>query len=357
MSELLDVFEKGGVDRETAVFLIDVLSNAEEHEWADILEPFIEPSEIVELLRASPCLLEKATVEMEYRDGLAAASVPNIDSRFLDILDLGHPSHVSSAAKPPKTAKRRGTHTEEKQQEDVVAMPGLLCCVDVHLLARLALLCRRARDAAAQDHVWQPRATAVCRLWSLQAKTTWASASWRERFRELLRPRCDGIYVSECRYLHNIQLGASMDPKLAYKRSHWVSYRRYLRLLPPDGSARQGVALVLRDTCSLAAAEKALLQVDPVTHVNEKEHDMDVREYGAAMANDHKIRSDESQAKLVKRVFVGTYSFDEETKRVFVTYDITGEQYSAVLDFSDDLDPEKRGNFSGRLEWAAADDN
>lgn len=41
MSELLDAFDDAGVDVETKQFLIEALHHAEEAQWSDVLEPFV----------------------------------------------------------------------------------------------------------------------------------------------------------------------------------------------------------------------------------------------------------------------------------------------------------------------------
>mmetsp|Transcript_685 Transcript_685/g.1692 ORF Transcript_685/g.1692 Transcript_685/m.1692 type:complete len:372 (-) Transcript_685:115-1230(-) len=322
MSLLLDAFEDAGVDRETVAFLVEALQNAEPDDWSAIVEPFLPSDPVVAVLNAEPDVLERTVRALEREAEEAAAEAakppPNADSLFLDIFVCGH-EHIG----------------EESPCSSSEALPGALAWIDASVLARCHRLCRRAQDLVTLPHVWEPRVRATCALWSLPLPEEPAQG-WRSLFFELLRPRCDGIYVGECRYVHHIRPGASWDAKLCTKSYHWVDYRRYLRLLPPDPVDGALRALVLRDVCPFTAAVSALLSVDPKTHVNSLQPETSL-EKRAHVSN---------QAHLQNIVAAGTYTW--EADRVEVRFANGGDRYRMVFQLMDGHDM----RFSGRLEWA-----
>lgn len=62
MSELLDVFDDAQLlDRDTRLFLIEALENAEAADWRDILEPFVSPPELaLDVLQKTPGVLQRS---------------------------------------------------------------------------------------------------------------------------------------------------------------------------------------------------------------------------------------------------------------------------------------------------------
>jgi len=324
MTELLDVFEDAGVDRATVSFLVEALQNAEQPDWGPILEPFLPPERALDVLSACPRVLERTVAVLEAEAEAAAAEAakppPNAESHFLDSFVLG----------------AAGQESEAESHAPSHAMPGVLAWACGRCLGLCARLCRRARALAELEQVWAPRTARVCRVWGLALPK---GGSWREHYFTALRPRSDVIYVGECRYVHYIRPGASMETKLINKSYHWVDYRRYVRLLPPDAHDGALFALVLRDACPFTAGADALLGVNPRTHVNSYQDD--------ALASEHRgkhMQAQATHAQLRGRVAVGTYTF--EGSCVQIRFSTQGDHYCLTLDLSHGA-----WSFCGRLEW------
>jgi len=230
-------------------------------------------------------------------------------------------------------------------------LPGAFSFADVYALARCQRLCKRARDLVSVPHVWEPRLRAVCAAWSLPCPTARAGgalvgeeldkgASWRDLFFELRRPRCDGIYVGQCRYVSRIPPGATMQANIFTKGYQWVEYQRYLRLLPPD-PADGGIlrALVLRDVCPFKAAVAALASMDPRAHVNclAPEKSLEHRTHVS------------TQEKIETHVAAGTYTWVGD--QVEVRFENCGDNYHLVFELGDGHPEDMR--FSGHLEWSS----
>lgn len=137
---------------------------------------------------------------------------------------------------------------------------GLHFC-DVYTLLSVDRVCRDARLMTRQDRFWEARVRAFCHVWGLPDPSS-SQRTWRAHFFSLLRPRWDGVYVSQCGYLHRVRPGTSATSS---RKQIWTDYRRYLRLFPPDDS---GVlrALVLQDAAPADVAVGVLLGLDPSTH-------------------------------------------------------------------------------------------
>lgn len=336
MTALLDVFEDEGVDRETASFLVEALINAEPSEWADLLEPFLPPERAISVLNSSPGVLALTTKALEKEAADAAAEAakppPNSDSKLLDSLVLA--PFMNKDGETENAALPKGPLEQP--------FAGLLGFVSVAGLMRCAYLCCRARSLVMADHVWEPRVRTFCQMWRLECPEAQDEGCWRRYFLTILRPRCDGIYVGECRYKQRVRPGTSMDARYMSKSSFWVEYRRYVRLLPPVKNQEHGdefCALVLRDACTIAAAEDAMLSVDLRTHVNAVEHNVDER--GIAQA---RVGGD-SKALLRDRVCVGSYTWAGSNLEVH--YTIGEDKYKIVVE----LCHGGENSCSGRLEW------
>mmetsp|Transcript_92156 Transcript_92156/g.298081 ORF Transcript_92156/g.298081 Transcript_92156/m.298081 type:complete len:302 (-) Transcript_92156:8-913(-) len=240
---------------------------------------------------------------------------PNADSRLLDVFILG----VTPGC--PEGVGRGSTRA---------ALPGLLGCVDTHSLTRCSRLCRRARELVGVEHVWEPRVRAACKLWGLATPKV---ECWREQFFNLDRPRCDGIYLGECTYIHRIRPGASMEAKLMNRTFHWVEYRRYIRLLPPDPQNGTRCAFVLRDVCPFEVAAELLAGLEPrarVVGVESEQH-----------APEHRSTT----SLLRSRVAAGTW--EQEGSRIQIRVTSGRDTLSLALDLRNGS---YRG-FSGRLDW------
>lgn len=168
-----------------------------------------------------------------------------------------------------------------------------------------------------------------------------------KRYKSVLRPRCDGIYVGECRYLHHIRPGTSLDAKLLSKSYQWNEYRRYVRFFQPprvDGSL---TVLVLRDACSYKAAEEVLLRVDPRTHVNASELEGMSSDNVNAKATKDLLRQMDKATKevLQARVAVGTCTFSGSS--VDIKYSCLDGSYHLQLELAHGGDD----RCSHRLNW------
>lgn len=64
MTELLDVLRDGQLDQETVAFLVEALSNAEPSDWDAILEPFVQPGPVLDVLTSYPNVLEQSAVAL-----------------------------------------------------------------------------------------------------------------------------------------------------------------------------------------------------------------------------------------------------------------------------------------------------
>jgi len=306
MSELLDAFDDAGLlDFETRSFLVEALMNAEAFNWRDILEPFISPAEAaLAALEKVPGVLERSQraldKEVTQKETL---KMPFVADAFLKALPIG-----------------------------VLASCGL------HAIILCARLCQAAR--AFEEELWKQRTEWAWVHWSLPptAHPNGHGKSWCQRFRSTLRPRCDGIYVGECRFRRQVRPGHHSDLRknseaFAGFRSRggvgeWLHYRRYVRLLPPDPTDRSLWALVLTDHCPGDAAENVLISgVDVRNHVNP--------------AKSEGTPSDPSQIgladpeRLRKRICVARYAFTpgpgSGEGRISINYLATDGEYRLTL--------------------------
>lgn len=166
--------------------------------------------------------------------------------------------------------------------------------------------------------IWKPRLQKLCEFWSLR----WLQESWREQYLRLYRPRWDGVYVGQCQYLHKVRPGSS----LTYKGSCvWVSYRRYVRLFPPneEGELR---ALVLQDAAPMDLALSLLMSSDVACPAV----------FGKAK---------ESKSHLERKIAVASYDFHLGNVRLKYSNDIG--QCNLTLKVSHS----KKGHFSEQMDW------
>jgi len=210
------------------------------------------------------------------------------------------------------------------------ALGGVLSCIDLHCLARCSMLCNRARELVAIEQVWKPRVAKICTLWKLPAPSAARKGLWRQSFFEPLRPRCDGLYVGRCRYVHFIRPGTSMEKKSLNRSYHWVEYHRFVRFLPPDPVDGACFALVLRDSCCFGTALDVLANID-------------ARSHSKTCATQGPVDTWSTDVKL--RVMGGTYILNGS--RVEIRCAQYGKQYLLVLELGHGSDR----NFSSRLVW------
>ena len=166
--------------------------------------------------------------------------------------------------------------------------------------------------------IWKPRLQKLCHFWSLRC----LEKCWREQYLRLHRPRWDGVYVGQCQYLHKVRPGSS----LTYKGSCvWVSYRRYIRLFPPneDGELR---ALVLQDAAPMDMALSLLMSSDIACP----------SVFG---------RGKESKSHLERKIAVASYDF--HLGHVRLKYNNDNGQCNLTLKVAHS----KKGYFSEQLNW------
>eukprot|EP00930_Biecheleria_cincta_P041561 TRINITY_DN28512_c0_g1_i1.p1 TRINITY_DN28512_c0_g1~~TRINITY_DN28512_c0_g1_i1.p1 ORF type:complete len:384 (-),score=64.95 TRINITY_DN28512_c0_g1_i1:42-1160(-) len=303
MSVLLDAFDDAGLlDHDTRAFLVEALANAEEPDWRDILEPFVSPVEPSLQALQEPGVLEKsqAALAKEIESQQKKDEVPWLATAFLQALPAG-----------------------------VVASSSL------HGLARLSQVCRVAQKAAFEEKVWERQTLQTCKRWRLSHPTQADETStWHKRCLTILRPRCDGIYVGECGYSRWLRVGHHSDMRKNAAalnlyggrggQTERVSYRRYVRFLPPDSNEnRQGWAFVLQDPCPRHAAERVLISgVDPETHVNPEKSE------GISEAT---IPDACDPDRLRKRICVARYTFLPEERHVKLRYMAQSEEFRLVF--------------------------
>eukprot|EP00928_Gymnodinium_smaydae_P058357 TRINITY_DN41555_c0_g1_i1.p1 TRINITY_DN41555_c0_g1~~TRINITY_DN41555_c0_g1_i1.p1 ORF type:complete len:351 (-),score=14.48 TRINITY_DN41555_c0_g1_i1:114-1025(-) len=236
----------------------------------------------------------------------------NVESKFLDVLILG----LNSAC----------SRKSAKNSSNGPSLPGVFEWLDAYSLIRCGRSCTKSRELTLVENVWEPRVRRLCDTWDL---TCQKAKLWRRSFLGLLRPRVDGIYVGECRYIHRIPAGASMDPKLSKRSYHWVTYRRYVRLCPPNPHDGSQLAFVLRDVCSVEAAAEVL--TDSASFICDGD------------ASTAEFRTASSQ--LRSRVASGTYLLDGS--RVEVRAKLGAEEFVHVFQLRHASDQ----RFSGQLDW------
>ena len=301
MSEFLDALDDAGVDdKDTRAFLVEALGNAEESEWSDVLEPFVNGG-----LQA--CLAALTLDVLAKSRHALAKEVKEVEGEKISPLAL---------------AFLQTLH------------PGILFASGLHTVARCARTCRAAHEATQKVDLWQSHALRTCARWSLPAPRG-RSIPWRTEFLRFVRPRCDGIYVGECGFQRWVRVGHHTDLRknsaqlAAYGgrggQAEWVRYRRYLRLLPLDEMGRHR-AMVLQDPCPRHAAEDVLVAgVDFATHCNPVKSE-GLPEGAVPHAGDAE--------RLRKRICVGDYEFDREKATIIVKYTAVDGEYRLTFSLS-----------------------
>lgn len=311
MSELLDAFDDEGLlDPETRTFLVEALSNSEPDEWRDILEPFVRPEAALPVLRSVPGVLQRSLKALATSGCAGGASGP--------------PPSVSSIAFLDSLLK-------------IMELSGL------HTAARCAQICHGASVVASETTFWLRLDQLMCASWSLPLPVA-EHGPWRQQFFRTLRPRYDGVYVGECGFNRWVPVGhhADMRKNAAALSSHggrgghyeWVTYRRYVRLMPPHW------ALVLQDSCPRAAAEQVLIiGVDPETHSNPGKSEYVISDVDTNVGEAGVLR---------KRICLGHFTFTPSTSNVEVKYTAGDGEFRLAFDLS------HRGprGFADRLEWS-----
>lgn len=125
--------------------------------------------------------------------------------------------------------------------------------------------------------------------------------------------------MGHCQYLHKVRPGSS----LTYKEGCvLVTYRRYLRLFPPneEGELR---ALLLQDAAPIDVALPLLMSTCPKSRAKAKEQ----------------------KSPLEKKLFVASYEYHPD--EVKLKYCSENGEYNLVLKIAHS----KEGHFSEQLEW------
>jgi hypothetical protein len=317
MSELLDVFDDENLlDFETRSFLVEALANAEENEWQDILEPFVNQEPALAVLRSVPNVLQRSLKALERSpdNPTVAIEISASAQAFLDALGS-----------------------------------GAIVYIGLHTLARCAPVCRSTQTIASRDGLWMDLTERSCKSWKLPSPQS-LELVWRLRFFSLLHPRCDGIYVGEAGYLRHVRIGQHMDMRKNAVElakggrngctTEWIGYRRYVRLMPRDASDGTFWALVVQDACPRKVAEQVLIAgVDPRTHVNPTKG-------GQRDEFDDLGAKGEDKDRIEKKICLGKYTFVKD--EISIRY-IAGEN-DFSLTFRLGLGPRR---FADRLEWTA----
>ena len=128
--------------------------------------------------------------------------------------------------------------------------------------------------------------------------------------------------MGHCQYLHKVRPGSS----LTYKGSCvWVSYRRYVRLFPPNEDGEL-LALLLQDAAPMDVAVSLLMSFCPNSlgkNLVGKEH----------------------KSQLEKKVAVASYEYHPD--EVKLKYCSENGEYNLTLKVSHS----KEGYFSEQMEW------
>jgi len=316
MSELFDVFDDEGLhDADTRAFLVEALQNADEEEWRDILEPFVNPERAIDVLKSVPAVLDRSLKALE-------------------------------AAKEPPEKGKKPSFTSQAFLDSLPA--GVLKHSGLHTIGSCACVSRGCRDFASEEKLWMGRTEAMRSDWSFPPVSLANGEIWRGRFFVELRPRCDGIYVAECRFKRYVRIGHSCDLRRTneeYKetkgrgnKEEWISYRRYVRFLPPDKLDGSMWALILKDSCTRRLAEDVLvIGVDPKTHVNPAKSNGEVSEN----------YSFDDPERLVSRICVGRYTFSQKDGLIEIRYRAIEGEYHMSFQLSHG----GLHHFADRLEW------
>ncbi|CAK9089971.1 Putative rhodanese domain-containing dual specificity protein phosphatase [Durusdinium trenchii] len=344
MSELLDAFDDAGVDVETKQFLIEALHHAEEAQWSDVLEPFVNGS-----LEACLAALTKPQVLLKSAKALEKEMKQAEKSETWD-------GSLQGSSFPPAA--------KEKISPIALAFLQLLHPVlgasGLHTVARCAAVCRNAKEAVLKADVWDSHVLRA-RRWSLDtgigsrvAVVLATVVKFGDVFWITEDSLRGGVFIAssmvgECGFQRWLRVGHHSDLRknsaqlAAYGgrggQAEWVSYRRpgdrYVRLMPPDGEGRQ-YAMVLQDPCPREAAEQVLVDgVDFTTHCNP------VKSEGLP---DTQVAHVCDAERLRKRLCVGQYSLDLENRLIRVSYTAVDGTYRLCFSL-------KHWIFSDCLTW------
>lgn len=216
------------------------------------------------------------------------------------------------------------------------AKDGLQFC-DTYSLTRFSWLCRELRPATMALNLWERRLKKTCRDWSLPYT---AEDEWRERYLSLLRPRWDGIYVGYCGYMQKVRPGSSMTTS---RTSNWISYRRYLRLCPPDENGELR-ALVLQDAAPYEVAVSVLTSLDPRYHIASSAQSS-LTDSGNSASQKEKIQPKDAKEKLASKTMLARYTFSED--HVYLDYQCDMGRFQMTLRVGHN----SPGYFSEQLAW------
>eukprot|EP00933_Yihiella_yeosuensis_P004566 TRINITY_DN108931_c0_g1_i1.p1 TRINITY_DN108931_c0_g1~~TRINITY_DN108931_c0_g1_i1.p1 ORF type:complete len:355 (-),score=49.68 TRINITY_DN108931_c0_g1_i1:257-1321(-) len=306
MTSLLRLLEANQVDAETIDFLIEAVSNADDiDQQMDVLEPFL------------PENTEEARALLIEDPGTVKVCAEVLQVRELERQRLLHPNADSPLLQ--------------------WAIDGLKFC-DTYIVTRISWLCKEIRPFTFVPHIWEVRLRPMCGYWHLPYEE---DGQWREQFFDILRPRWDGVYISHCGYQRKIRPGASMTD---HRTTSWVSYRRYLRLCPPDEDGKLK-ALFLQDAADQKIALQVVMGLDPSVHVASVSQSS-LANPGCPPAPHKGLQATKDvKTQLASRTMSADYEFREG--HVFLAYSSDVGQFDAKLK----VNHYDKHNFSEQLDW------
>lgn len=249
-----------GLNQDDVDFLTEALMNCEPEDWEDILSPFFDNNIEQQAARKAEILadLRKRAPESPGASGSGYAARESDSADNIVQVDPNLSNYLFGPI------------------ADLLQTKRLLSIADTF---RLRATCKLAQRLDKRGLFWRPKAEHFCRL---TGKAMEDVRDARKYFFSLVPslPRFDGVYIGKCITLSTVREGSSMATFLKPEDKQSIvrgSYRRYLRMWPPeigeDGKAEwppRGRAMVMMD-CGHKGneAEHMMINANPVTHEND----------------------------------------------------------------------------------------
>ena len=251
-----------GLNQDDVDFLTEALMNCEPEDWDDILSPFFDENVEQQAARKAEILsdLRKRPVESNGASGSGYADREPSPEKIVKV-DPNLENYLFGPI------------------ADLLQTKSLLSIADTF---RLRATCKLAQRLDKRGLFWRPKAEHFCKLTGKEMDDV---RDARKYFFSLVPclPRFDGIYIGKCITVTAVREGSSLATFLQMEdktvAAHGVrgSYRRYLRMWPPeigeDGKCEwppRGRAMVMMDSgLKGPAGENLLLKANPSTHQND----------------------------------------------------------------------------------------